>query len=91
MTQQHIVGEFSALLAGLPPAPELLGDALGELRHEVEFSPLPMLPRLAQKALDLTDAICRTALEQGDADLFYRYVAAAIAFREFGVGADLLP
>ena len=56
MTQQYIVGEFSSLLAGLQPAPdEVLGDAVGNLRHEVEFGPLPMLPRLAQEALNLTD------------------------------------
>jgi hypothetical protein len=52
MTQQYIVGEFSSLLAGLQPAPdEVLGDAVGNLRREVEFGPLPMLPRLAREAL----------------------------------------
>jgi hypothetical protein len=92
MTQQYIVGEFSALLAGLQPAPvDLLGDAVSNLRHEVEFSPLPMLPRLAQEALDLTDLICRAALEQGDADGFCRYVGTAIELREFTVGAGFLP
>jgi hypothetical protein len=92
VTQQYIVGEFSSLLAGLQPAPvTLLGDAVSNLRHEVEFSPLPMLPRLAQEALDLTDTICLAALEQGDADGFCRCVGVAIALREFAVGASLLP
>ena len=92
MTQQYIVGEFSSLLAGLQPAPdEVLGDAVGNLRHEVEFGPLPMLPRLAQEALNLTDMICRAALEHGDAEGFCRYLGAAVALRDFTVDAGLLP
>ena len=92
MTQQYIVGEFSALLAGLQPVTgELLGEAVGDLRHEVEFGPLPMLPRLAREAMTLTDMICSVALEQGDLSGFSRYVAAAVALREFTVSANLLP
>jgi hypothetical protein len=92
MTQQYLVGELSSLLAGLQPTPvELLSDAVDELRHEVESSPPRMLPRLAQRALDLTDLVCRAALEQGDADSFCRGVGTAIALRDFTVGAGLLP
>ena len=92
MTQQYIVGELSSLLAGLQPVPGAsLSDAVHTLRHEVEFSPLPTLPRLAQEALDLTDSICHAALEQGDAEGFCRYVGIAIALREFTAGASLLP
>jgi hypothetical protein len=92
MTQQYLVGELSSLLAGLQPTPgALLDDAVGNLRHEVEFSPPRMLPRLAQKALDLTDVVCRAALEQGDADRFCRSVGTAIALHDFTVGAGLLP
>jgi hypothetical protein len=92
LTQQYIVGELSSLLAGLQPAPRrLLGDAVGTLRHDVEFSSLPMLPELAMHALDLTDEICQAALEEGDAEAFCRYVATAIALREFTTGAGLLP
>jgi hypothetical protein len=92
MTQQYLVGELSALLAGLQPTPDArLDDAVGDLRREVEFSPPRMLPRLAEKALDLTDLVCRAALEQGDADRFYRSVGTAIALRDFTVGAGLLP
>jgi hypothetical protein len=91
MTQQYLVGELSALLAGLQPAPgDLLDGAVGNLRHEVEFSPTRMLPSLAQKALDLTDLVCRAALEQGDADGFCRSVGTAIALRDFTVNAGLL-
>jgi hypothetical protein len=92
MTQQYLVGELSSLLAGLQPAPgERLGDAVGRLRHEVEFSPLSLLPQLAEEAIDLTDLICQAALEQGDADGFCRCVGTAIALRDFTVGAGLLP
>jgi len=92
MTQQYIVGEFSVLLAGLYPAPEeLLGGAVGDLRREVEFSPLSMLPPLVHEALDLTDKICWAALERGDAAGFCRYVRTAVALWDFGVGAGLLP
>jgi hypothetical protein len=92
MTREYIVGELSALLAELEPAPTTpLNDAVRNLRHEVEFSPLPTLPRLTQEALDLTDSICRAALEQGDANRFCRYVGTAIPLRDFAVGASLLP
>jgi hypothetical protein len=92
MTQQYLVGELSSLLADLQPTPgELLGDAVGKLRYEVEFSPPRMLPRLAQKALDLTDLVCQAALEQGDPDGFCRSVGTAIALRDFTVNAGLLP
>ncbi len=92
MTQQYIVGEFSALLAGLQPVTgELLGEAVGDLRHEVEFGPLPMLPRLAREAMTLTDMICWVALEQGDMSGFRRYADAAVALREFTASANLLP
>jgi hypothetical protein len=92
MTQQYIAGEFSSLLAELEPAPSaLLAIAVHDLRREIELGPLPVLPRLAQEALTLTDAICRLALEQGDVGGFSRHVSAAIALREFAVCANLLP
>jgi hypothetical protein len=92
MTQQYLVGELSSLLAGLQPTPgERLGDAVGTLRHEVEFSPLSLLPRLAAEAMDLTDLICQAALEQRDADGFCRCVGTAIALRNFTVSAGILP
>jgi hypothetical protein len=92
MTQQYIVGEFSSLLAELQPAPSaLLGDALHDLRRDVELGPPPVLPRLAQEAMTLSDMICWAALEQGDVSGFSRYVGAAVALREFTVSANLLP
>jgi hypothetical protein len=92
VTQQYLVGEFSSLLAGLQPAPdESFGDAVGKLRHEVEFSPLRMLPRLAHEALELTDLISWAALEHGDAEGFRRCATTATALRDFAVDANLLP
>jgi hypothetical protein len=92
LTQQYIVGEFSSLLSGLEPAQEeLLRDALGSLRYQVECSSLSMLPQLAQEALDLTDLICWSALERGDAQAFCRSVAGATALQDFAVAAGLLP
>lgn len=92
MTQQYILGEFSSLLAELQPAPtDLLDHAVHDLRREVELSPLPMLPRLAQEAMTLTDMICWTALDRGDASGFCRYASTAVALRNFTVSANLLP
>lgn len=80
------------MLGGLQPAPtELLGNAVGKLRREIEFGPLPMLPRLAEEAMSITDMICWVALEQGDVRGFCRYVDTAVALREFAVSANLLP
>jgi hypothetical protein len=91
MTQQYIVGELSALLAGLQPAPDELGEAVSNLRHEVEFGPLPKLSVLAREALALTDMICWVTLEQGDVSGFRRYADTAVALREFTASANLLP
>ena len=91
MTQQYIVGEFSALLAELQPVnDELLDEALRNLRHEIEFGPLPMLPRLAREAMTLIDMICWLALEQGEVSGFRRDADTAIALREFTASANLL-
>ena len=91
MTQQYIVGEFSLLLAGLQPVgDELLREAVGRLRHEVECGPPPMLSWLAREAMALTDSICWAALEQGDVGGFCRYADTAAALREFAANAHLL-
>jgi hypothetical protein len=50
-----------------------------------------MLPRLAQEAATLTDMICWTALDQGNADGFVRYASTAVTLRDFTVSAGLLP
>ena len=91
MTQQYIVGQFSSLLAELQPAPGEWPASVRNLRREVEHSSVPGLQRLAHEALDLTDMICWSALEQGNLTGFCRYAETAAALREFGANAGLLP
>jgi hypothetical protein len=91
MTQQYVVGEFSLLLAELPPGPAGWVAAVQDLRREVESSPLPVLSQLAREALDLTDVICLAALEEGDVSGFRRYARIAVALGEFTANAGLLP
>jgi hypothetical protein len=50
-----------------------------------------MLPGLAQDAMRLTDTICWTAIEQGNAGEFVRYTSIAVALQDFTVSASLLP
>lgn len=84
LTQQYLIGQFSALLEELQPPPgECLAEAVYDLRLQVESSPLPMLPRLAGVAMGLTDMICWDALERGDRDGFSRYAEAAVALAQF--------
>jgi len=90
VTQQYIVGQFSVLLGDVhPPSGEWLA-AVRELRSEVESCPLSMLPRLARKAIGLTDLICWGALEQGDPDSFRGCARSAAALGEFIDNARLL-
>jgi hypothetical protein len=90
MTQQYIIGQFSALLEELQPPPgERLADAVHDLRRRVESSPLPMLPQLARQAMNLTDTICWAALERGDQNGFCRYATTAVALAEFTDSARL--
>jgi len=91
VTQQYIIGEFSALLAGLErTAEEGLAEVVGNLRREVEVSPLPLLPQLAREALKLTDKACWLALDQGDVRGFCRHAETASALHEFTVSANIL-
>jgi hypothetical protein len=90
MTQQYIVGQFSVLLEELqPPSGEWLA-AVRELRSEVESCPYSILPRLARRAIALTDLICWGALEQGDVDSFRGCARSAAALGEFIDNARLL-
>ena len=91
MTQQYIIGQFSALLEDLQPAPgEALALAIHDLRRQVESSPLAALPALAHEAMSLTDVVCWSALERGDPNGFCRYAKAAFALGEFADSAGLL-
>jgi hypothetical protein len=92
VTQQYIVGEFSAVLAGLQATPDdWLGRVAGNLRREVEISPPAELPRLARDALNLTEILCWAALDRGDVDALWRYAQTARELREFTISAGLLP
>ena len=92
MTQQYIVGELSALIAGLTPerCPRL-AVAVHELRRRVECAPLCGLSPLVTEAMALADAACWTSLEEGDADAFIREATEAAILREFASCAGLLP
>jgi hypothetical protein len=91
MTQQYIIGQFSALLGDLQPPPgECLAESVHDLRREVESCPLALLPALAREALCLSDVICWAALERGDASGFGRYAKVAVALGEFTDSAGLL-
>jgi hypothetical protein len=91
MTQQYMIGQFSVLLEELQPPPgECLAAAVHDLRRDVEGAPLPMLPKLARDAMNLTDMICWAALERGDPNGFCRYANAAVALGEFTDNAFFL-
>lgn len=91
VTQQYLIGEFSALLEELQPSSgDCLAGAVHDLRREVECSSLQMLPQLAREAMGLSDVICWTALERGDAAGFCRYAKAAVALGDFTDAAGLL-
>ena len=72
MTQQYLLGQFSALLGDLERTAAEWQPAVHDLRREVESSPLAMLPELAElaeladKVIKLTDTICWAALQRGD-------------------------
>ena len=90
MTQQYIVGELSSLLGDLQRTPGGQLAAIRELRREVECSPLQMLPRLARKAMNMTDVICWAALEPGNVGGFRDCARIAVALGEFTDSARLL-
>jgi hypothetical protein len=91
VTQQYLIGQFSALLEGLqPPAGERLADIVRDLRLEVESSPPWMLPELAHEAMDLSDTMCWDALERGDNIGFGRYARAAVALGDFADSAGMM-
>lgn len=91
ITQQYLIGQFSTLLEQLEPS---RGDdpagAVHDLRREVECCPLEVLPKLANRAMGLTDMLCCGALERGDTSEFLRYAKVAVALGEFMDAAGLL-
>lgn len=57
--------------------------AVHGLRLEVKSSQPAMLPELADKVTELTDAICWAAVQRSDVTLFRRCATAAAALGEF--------
>lgn len=92
MTQQYIIGEFSALLGEVSRAQgESLRQEVKALQQRAELTPPRLLPPLAREALELTDAICWATLENGDSRRFCRCAQTAEALADFTIGAHLLP
>ena len=90
MTQQYLIGQFSALLEELQhPAEDRLAAAVRDLRREVESRPPWGLPELAHEAMDLSDTLCWDTLERGDSTGFGRYARAAAALGQFTDSARL--
>jgi hypothetical protein len=90
MTQQYLVGQFSALLGDLERTAAVWQPAVHDLRLEVESSPVAMLPEFADKATELVDTICWAALDQGDVTRFGSCAKAAAALGEFIYSAGFL-
>jgi hypothetical protein len=83
VTQQYLIGQLSVLLEELQPPPGgQLAESVRHLRHEVESSAIGMLPKLAHEAIDLTDVICWSAIERGDANGFSRSATIAAELSE---------
>jgi hypothetical protein len=92
MTQQYLVGELSVRLAQLHAAamnqPAVCDVA--RLRHRTEMVPLTALTSVAERALELTDALCWDSLARGDTTAFTRQAEIGADIREFGICACLL-
>jgi hypothetical protein len=91
MTQQYLAGELSLLLAQLQAVATETAwvPELGRLRQEAETMPLPTLPLVAARALQLGDDVCWDTLTRGDTVAFARQAAICAELWEFGVCADL--
>jgi hypothetical protein len=92
MTQQHLVGELSMLVAQLQAGPidPSFAPALDQLRRDVETSPPSALPAVLIRTLDLTDGLCMDSLARGDTAAFGYQAATCAQLHEFGICAGLL-
>ncbi len=91
MTQQYVLGKFSVLLADLDATASEWQSALRRLRRHVEASSMARLPALAEDVLHLTDAMCWTALQQGELTRFCSCAKSAAELNDFLECAGLLP
>lgn len=92
MTRQYLAGELSVLLGHLQAAAttETSGRDARALRHAAETEPVSALAWLIQRALTLTDQLCRESLSGGDAAAFNRQAAVSAELRDFGIAAGLV-
>jgi hypothetical protein len=92
MTQQHLAGEFSLLLAQLQAVATdpSSARALARLRREVETHPPAALAVELIRTLEVTDELCFDSLARGDVKAFDCQAATVVQLREFGVCAGLL-
>jgi len=92
MTQQYLIGEFSACLEQLQAATahEAAQD-VARLRHQVEMGPPAGLGVAALRALALAEGLCWESLSHGDMAAFTRQSKVSADLRLFGVCARLLP
>ncbi|MDR2983862.1 MAG: hypothetical protein LBV34_03385 [Nocardiopsaceae bacterium] len=92
MTQQYLCGELASLLARLEDVAARQGTscAVHALRRDAECSPPDELSAVAQRALQLADALCWDALEKGDIPRFADDAAIAADLHEFATCARLL-
>ncbi len=90
MTQQYLVGEFSALLGDLERTAAEWQPAVHGLRREVESSPVATLPEFADEATELIDTICWAALQRGDVTRFCSCAKTAAALGDFIESAGFL-
>ena len=89
MTQQYLLGQFSALLGDLERTAAEWQMTVHDLRREVESSQPAKLPRLADEVMEVTDAICWAALARGDIMRFVNCSKSAAELAEFIDSAGL--
>jgi hypothetical protein len=92
MTQQHLIGELSLLLARLQATAttEISVREIACLRREVETASLTALTEETVRALQLVDDLCWDSLARGDSAAFARQARICAQLGEFGVAAGLL-
>lgn len=92
VTQQHLAGELSLLLARLQRASanHASGSTFAGLRREAETVPVTALGSVATRALRLSDLACWDSVSRGDTAAFRRQAEASAELHEFGVCAGLL-
>jgi hypothetical protein len=92
MTQQYLIGEFSACLEQLQAATahEAAQD-VAHLRYQVEMGPPAGLGVAALRALALADGLCWESLSHGDMAAFNRQSKVSAELRLFSACARLLP